>query len=176
MAVKRPITSSKDLNKTDDFDKVKAFLGFASDDLDATTETDHPEIGRARRLRDQIADHVKCLALYRDDADAFLAEIIKDKFRHGERVHPMTIEDLTDQPTIRRDGQPGSSQLDQVLMRLAGAIQPLRKAAGDTLHEMKLRAGVPCDCARCRRQPQTPLVTQVENEEVEAAVTVDQPF
>ncbi len=125
LAVKRPITSANDLNKTDDFDKVKAYLGFAADDIDATTETDHPEIGRARRLRDQIADQVKCLALYRDEAEAFLAEIIKDKFRHGSRVNPITIDDLTDQPTIRRDGAPGASQLDQVLMRLAREIQPL---------------------------------------------------
>ena len=144
-AVKRPIKSANDLNRTDDFDKVKAYLGFAADDIDATTETDHPEIGRARRLRDQIRDQVSCLRLYHPNPEAYLAKIVTSKFPSCD------IDDLTDEPTFcMARSQPGPSELEQVLMAMARSIQSKRKSAGHTLHQMKTAAGIPCDCARCR--------------------------
>ena len=153
-AVGRPITSANQLNTKADVDSVIAHLGMLKDNVALTIETDHPEIGAARPLRFVIGEwQLKCLAVYmgHDGAQKYLAEIIRDKFRHASRVMPLTIEQLDAAPVIRRNkaGElyESPSQLDQVLMKLASAIQSRRKAAGDSTHDMKLKAGVECDCA-----------------------------
>jgi len=166
-AVGRPLASASQLNNTTDYDAVKRHLGFLADNLAATVETIKPEQGRARRLRATIREQLRCLNVYLTNdaerlltssptkADKYLAEIIRDKFKHASRAQPLTLDDLTDESDIgtTRAGvtYPKPSQLEQVMMALARAIQAKRKAAGDTIHDMKLKAGVYCDCKACCR-------------------------
>lgn len=154
-AVKRDVTSANELNATSDIDAVKAHLGMLASNVAATIETDRPDIGRARRLRNTIGDQLKCLALYHENAPAWLASVIRDKFKHGSRVMPLTADDLSAEPvyfTDRKTGKPREipSQLDQIVMTLSRAIQAKRKEQGDTLHTMKTRAGIHCGCRTCR--------------------------
>jgi hypothetical protein len=58
----------------------------------------------------------------------------------------LTIEDLT------AEGLPGRSQLDQVVMTLARNINAMRNQAGDTIHDMKSRAGLECSCRKCAQK------------------------
>lgn len=172
-AVGRPLASANELNSTSDVDAVKAHLGMLADNVAATIETDHPEQGRARRLRITIREQLKCLGIYLSSevgrvtpcapspAEQYLAEIIKDKFKHGSRAMPLTIDDLNADPITARNRFGGESnipsQLDQVIMTLARSIQAKRKAAGHSIHEMKKAAGVPCHCSACTRPPRTAL-------------------
>ncbi len=150
-AVKRPINSANELNSKEDIGAVKAHLGMLADNVAATVETDRPDMDRARRLRFTIAEHLKCLALYHENAPAWLASVIRDKFKHGSRAMPLTLDDLSAAPIIGRGGREIPSQLDQVVMTLARAIQAKRKEQGDTIHTMKTRAGVFCNCAQCQK-------------------------
>lgn len=158
----RWLESTNDLDNGTDIDRVKACLGLLADNLRATGEVGRPEIGRARRLRDVIRDQIKCLGLYLPRPRAYVAEIINDKFNRARRVDALTIRDLTADPIILRDGREIPSQLDQLVMTLGGVLNGsgrgrarlgLRVQAGETLHAMKLRAGVRCDCAQCSRVP-----------------------
>ena len=191
---RRCLNSTSELNNTDDIDRVKSCLGMLASNLDSTKEVGHPEIGRARRIRDTIRDQLKCLALYHPNPQGFVAEIIKDKFRRGSRHEPLTLDDLTDAPIVfTRDGVTREipSQLDQVMMRLADALNgqpnkrhPNRKPgfriqAEHTLHDMKTLAGVYCDCVDCCKRRamnarpavpamvQAPALAAVGDEEVQ---------
>ena len=128
-AVGRMLTSASELNSTADFDRVKAHLGMLADNLVATVETDHPELGRARRLRAVIRRHLAELREFHPNPEAMLAGIVQDKFGSG-----WTLDELTAGPQIvtdRRTGQPRetASQLDQVLFTLARILATKRKAA-----------------------------------------------
>lgn len=72
-AVGREITSSSQLNKRDDIDRVKSYLLALADDVDAAGELDHPELGRARRLRVAILEEVNRVG------DHYARAIIADK-------------------------------------------------------------------------------------------------
>ena len=156
----RQLKSTNDLDNGADVDRVKACLGMLADQMKETSEVGRPEIGRARRLRDVIRDQIKCLGVYIPKPRAFVAEIINDKFNRGRRSETLTIRDLTDDPIILRDGREIPSQLDQLVYTLGACLNGsgklragkrsrlgLRVEAGDTLHEMKMKAGVRCDCA-----------------------------
>lgn len=156
----RELASTNDLDNGADVDRVKACLGMLADKMKETGEVGHPEIGRARRLRDAIRDQIKCLGVYIPKPRAFVAEIINDKFNRAGRLETLTIRDLTDDPIILRDGREIPSQLDQLVYTLGACLNGsgklrggkrsrlgLRVEAGDTLHEMKIKAGVRCDCA-----------------------------
>ena len=154
----RQLTSTNDLNNKEDVDRVKACLGMLADNTQATGEVGHPEIGRARRLRDIIRDQIKCIGIYQTRPAAYVAEIVNDKFNRAKRMETLTIQDLTDDPIILRDGREIPSQLDQLVMTLGGCLNGsgkgkarlgFRVAAGHTLHEMKTLAGVRCDCREC---------------------------
>lgn len=155
----RWLESTNDLDNKGDIDAVKACLGMLADKTKETGEVGRPEIGRARRLRDMIRDQIKCIGLYHPQPRAFVAEIINDKFNRARRMGTLTIRDLTDDPIILRDGREIPSQLDQLVMTLGGCLngsgkkhqrQGFRVTSGDTLHDMKMKAGVRCDCAACR--------------------------
>ncbi len=181
-AVKRPLASASELNNVDDVTAVKAHLRMLADDVAKTIETDHPEIGRARVLRVAIGDQLKCLGLYHPNPAGFLAEIIKDKFKHGSRVEPLTLDDLHAVPFTVTNCTTGrkfviEGQLGQVQLTLARAIQAKRTEAGHSLHEMKIRAGVECTCAKCRRivMVQKPLAV-AETAEVPKVDGVEVPW
>ena len=118
----RELESTNDLDNGTDVDRVKACLGMLADKMKETGEVGHPEIGRARRLRDAIRDQIKCLGVYIPKPRAFVAEIINDKFNRGRRSEILTIRDLTDDPIILRDGREIPSQLDQLVYTLGACL------------------------------------------------------
>ena len=133
-------------------------------DLAGADEVARPEHGAARRYRDVLRDHVKCLALYpldqpmgRAGAEAFVQEILNDKFNHGRRHEHMTIEDVDDAPrfvTNKYSGKPEEkpSQLEQLVMTVAQRLNGksgFRAKAGHSMHDMLTSAGLPCACKAC---------------------------
>jgi hypothetical protein len=175
---KRWLESTNDLDNTVDVDRVKACLLMLADDVAKTQEVGKPKIGSARRKRDVLRDLIKCIGVYFPRPRAYVAEIINDKF-NGWRKYgaPLTIKDLTDDPIILKDGRELPSQLDQLLYTVAACLNGsgklrgkkrsrlgFRVAAGDTLHGMKMKAGVFCDCAACTRAGLRPAEpTEEEN-------------
>lgn len=170
----RELASASDLDNGADVDRVKALLLMLADNVQAAQEFDSPETGAARRVRWVIVEErLRCLALYpveqpmgRDGADRLVAELIKDMFNHGRRHELLTVDDLSDQLQLyRRKGSSelheGPSQVRRLVMRLDGLLhsnkpgqQGYRVRAGHSLHEMKVAAGVRCDCAHCRTDRQ----------------------
>ncbi len=92
------------------------------------------------RQRYVLRELLQCLALYVTDADAYAREIIRDTVNRGSVQAVTRIEDL--------DGH----QLGKLIMDLSRRLNSrhgLRNQAGDTLHSMKVRAGVKCTCSAC---------------------------
>lgn len=188
---RRNLKTTNDLNNRDDVDRVKACLGMLADNLKATREVGQPQFGSARRKRDLIRSHLKCLALFQQHPKRYLAKLIADMFDGGASYAPgqpaTTIKDLTDDEQIYLDRKTGKthegpSQLERLVMRLAQVVNDARNAnqlvpayahlQGSeplTLHEMKWTAGVYCDCKYCcglRAQgkgPILPPLPKVEN-------------
>ena len=184
----RWLESTNDLDSKDDVDRVKACLGMLSDSVKLTGEVGHTEIGAARRKRDRIRSHLKCLALYHAAPRRLLADLIADMFNRFRQPGQaaLTIRDLTDDEQFyfdkkNRVNRPGPSQLERLLMRLAKIVndarnenklqpawQHLQGTEPLTIHEMKLTAEVFCDCSICDRlrarglAPVLPPVTVAE--------------
>jgi hypothetical protein len=128
-AVRRPLCSASDLDPTADFDRVKAHLGMLADNVQATIETDHPEIGQARRWRAAVRAKLRELREFHPDPDALLASLTRDKFGKALAVDELSPESTW--RTDRRTGelQEGHSELEQVLFTLARIVTQKRKAA-----------------------------------------------
>lgn len=116
------------------------------------------DVGAQLRQEDQertrhlfaIEQLLRCVALYRD-ADAYLARVIKEKFRGAT-----SLDALGDKPRIRcrpgsTDLQEGDSDLQMLRFTLAARLNVLRDEAGDSIHGMKAKAGVRCDCSVCMK-------------------------
>lgn len=157
----RRLESTNDLDNGPDVDRVKACLGMLADDLKQTGEVGRPKFGSARRKRDLIRSHLKCLALFQEHPRRFLTSLVSDMFNHGRPG--VTIRDLTDDPKIKAGGFEGPSDLQRLLMRLskivndkrntnefAATYKHLKHYDPLTIHEMKWEAGVECDCKSCR--------------------------
>lgn len=158
----RWLESCNDLDNKEDIDRVKACLGMLADNVKKTGEVGRPQFGSARRKRDVIRGHLKCLALFVDQPRRFFETLVNDMFN---RSRPgVTIRDLTDDEAFNGDGTERPSDLDRLVMRmaavvnqkrnqnaLAAAYKRLQGTAPLTIHEMKLTAGVYCDCAVCGR-------------------------
>jgi hypothetical protein len=152
-----------------DFDAVKAHCGFLASNVKATVETDHPEIGEGRRLQHQVEEEIKCLAACLDAINererkelqgyaggmAYTRAILRAKF-HAEH-----IDDLSAEPTLH-DGGKRPSDLFRLLMTLRTSVQSKRKLAKLTVHEMRIRAAVPCYCRIC--VPKRQVVIALDNE------------
>lgn len=176
--------SSKEFSNAD-LDKVLAVFRAVSRPADVDGQLRQQGQARARREH-RIDEVMRCLGVYVEDVAGYVARIVADKL--GVPVDgSLTLADVSDEPTVRtrRDGvaYPGPSDLEQVLMTLWARVQPLRRARGHTLHEMKLAAGVPCACAKiCRKR--TPVVIEGEvwdavepvAAEVAADVAEGEPF
>jgi hypothetical protein len=118
-----------DLDSTADYDRVKAHLGMLADNVQATIETDHPEIGQARRLRAVVRRRLAELREFHSDPEALLASLTRDKFGRA-----MGVDDLSPDSTWRTDRRSGQvreghSQLEQVLFTLTRIVSQKRKAA-----------------------------------------------
>lgn len=150
-----------------DFDKVLGVFRSISRPADVTAQVQqiHQPV---RRNFGHLEEVLRCLALYprnageepmgRAGAEAYAREIIRDKFNGGSRRVVSEIADLSDTPRGYVDSDGAlielPSQLRQLTMTLERALngrEGFRNAAGDTLHQMKMRAGVRCACAPCRR-------------------------
>jgi hypothetical protein len=162
----RPIESADQIGRIDECTKLmkelKVMLGV---DLQAAREADDLTINLARVLRNQIlTELIPCLELYVTDVQAYLAEIMEDKNRWWKIDRPargMTLMDLDAKPIKRWDKKTSTlkefpSQLEQIQYTLSARLNAKRKESGDTVHDMKIKAGVPCHCARCN--PRRPLV------------------
>ena len=151
-AIGRPIKSANDLNGTNDFDRVKAHLKALADSVQGAIEVDNPEMGKARRLRERISEVMRCIALYVADPDGYLREVIKDGMHGGRRHECPALEDLDARPRFRGSREM-PSQLEQLLMTLSARLNGktgLRNKAGDSLHDMRIKAGLECACRLCR--------------------------
>jgi hypothetical protein len=126
-----------------DFDAVKAECLALADNLRGAVETVRPDYGEERRLRHQIAQLQKCLALYIERPDAYLRPILAAKFKGRT-----SIDHLSAVP-ILKDGGQRPSELARALMTLRTVVQQKRNAAGHSVHEMNLLAGIPCPCKQC---------------------------
>lgn len=133
------------VDRLDGFTKVKnALLVLASDrtDLAAAREADDVQVNRARTLRWVIRHELlPCLALYEPDAEAYMRSVMADKSRWWKVDRPgcaIALEDLEAGP------------LEQLRMTLNARLNSKRRAAGDTIHDMRVAAGLKCTCSTCR--------------------------
>jgi len=115
-----------------------------------------------RRQEHRIAEIQSCLALYVDDVAGYVARVVADKCGVPAEG-ALTFDDLSDKPRWRRNAEGElvelPSQLEQVLMTLWARVNGLRNKAGHSLHDMRTRAGVPCDCAKICRVAAPVVVT-----------------
>ena len=169
------------VDRLDGFTKVKnELLVMQGVSLKAASETLDPTLNQARVLRHQIlTEIIPCLEVYRGEKlVADLAGILEDKNRWWKLDRPtrgMTLMDLDARPIFRTDTATGKqkycgSQLSQMQWTLARWLNELRKEAGDSIHEMNLKAIVPCTCAVCSgRRASVPI----GDDELEAGVAYD---
>lgn len=145
--------SAKAINRTTDFDAYKAACLAVSQP--AGLEPQLRQLAQPRRREEHCLDETfRCLGLYVEDVAGYVAKVVAEKFG-VPAAGALTLDDLSDQPTIRtgRHGRPyeSPSQLRQLSMTLWDRLQAHRRAAVHTLHQMRTKAGVPCHCAKiCR--------------------------
>jgi hypothetical protein len=142
------------------FTKVKnELLVLQGVSVRAAQETVDPTLNDERVLRHFIlTEQVPCLELYLDDVRGYITSIMEDKNRWWKIDRPareITLMDLDAKPVYRHDKKTGElkefpSQLEQMKWTLAARLNTLRKDAGDTVHDMRTRAGLECVCAVCR--------------------------
>jgi hypothetical protein len=178
----RKIESSDDIGRIDECTKLlselKAMLGVS---IQAGLEANDQTINRARVLRHQIQNElIPCLALYLDDVRAYVVTIMEDKNRWWKIDRPVRdigLDDLDAKPIFRTNRENGKleqwpSMLEQLQYTLSARLNELRKRSGDTIHDMRKRAGLECNCARCRR----PLVNPMEIRDTLEDEPVENPF
>lgn len=151
--------SLKDVDRVAGFTKVlNELLVLQGVSLKAAHETVDPSLNRSRVLRNHIlTELVPCLELYVEDVRAYITKIMQDKNRWWKIDRPeceMTLMDLSAEKIPGTDRATGEvkeypSQLEQLLYTLSARLNELRNQAGDTIHDMKVRAGVECNCKPC---------------------------
>lgn len=153
--------SLTDVDKIDGFTKVlKELVALQGVGVNAGIEADNLYINQARVLRHQIVNElIPCLELYIADVPAYITTIMEDKNRWWKIDRPVrdiTIMDLSAEPVRKwsvkeKRMAEWPSPLKQLQYTLAARLNTLRNDAGDTIHDMKKRAGVPCGCMICAR-------------------------
>lgn len=150
------------VDRTDGFTKVKnKLLILIGTDLKAAGEDQDTTENTARNHRYILEKEIiPCLALYEEHATGYVATVIAGLSRHYKEdrpTRPPTLADLDTKPSFRKvrgQWKQGPSQMLQALMTLSGRLHVKRKAAGDTIHDMNLKAGLECHCAPCSRRRQ----------------------
>lgn len=172
--VGRKLESTSEIERVEEFTKVKnELLMLQRVNLQAAMEGRDTTENRARILRHKIVTElIPCLELYVEDVRGYLTAIMEDKNRWWKIDRPVrdiTIIDLDAKPVFRTDKRTGKprqwpSLLEQLQFTLAARLNDKRKAAGDTIHDMRLKAHLPCHCAKCshRKLIISPLVPQPE--------------
>lgn len=147
--------SSKFLSD-EELDRVLSAFAALGDSVRGTRESDHPEEGKARRwvwvIKNQLTP---CLKLYvGDGVEAYLDSVLRDRFKVFKGLGHWT--ELDPLPVVRmgKNGKPfeGPGPLQQFLITVSRLLQDKRSKAGDSIHAMKTKAGVRCDCAVCSQR------------------------
>lgn len=130
------------VDRTAGFTKVlNELLVLQGVSLKAAHETIDPSLNESRILRNNILTGlIPCLKLYEPDVRSYLTTIIEAKSRYRTTDRPdreLTLMDLD------------AGMLKQTQFTLAARLNDKRKAAGESIHDMKIRAYVPCNCAKC---------------------------
>lgn len=160
----RPLASTDEIERLAECTKLMAELqSLLGVSLRAGKEATDPTLNQARVLRNQILiEIIPCLELYRgEQLSGDITKIMEDKNRWWKLDRPareMTLMDLDARP-IYRNGKYCGTQLSQMQWTLARWLNNLRKSAGETIHEMKTRARVPCTCAKCVKKGVPEAVT-----------------
>lgn len=153
--------SSKQIHSEEQFDAIKARFLALADNVDGAVESDHPEIGRGRRLRNAFEDYFKCLVVYlggEDSAQRYFDPILRDKFPKLRSVaEDQTVLSLLDllspeppKPYLRKGNlYYPPSELDQAVATISGRVQTYRHLSGDSLHDMRMKAKIKCTCGQC---------------------------
>lgn len=105
------------------------------------------------RLQHRMAEIQACLGLYMEDVAGYVATIAASRFRNIEGGS-FTLDDLSDHPNarvIKGELVELPSDAMQFIMTLWSRLQEFRRQAGHSLHDMRTLAGMPCECAQCRR-------------------------
>lgn len=137
-----------------EFGRIKNHLLFLGGNVQGTMETDRPDLDEKRRLLKYIHDDLmKCLGLYRPP-ERYVQDVLRDG-GPGRKIYSgiTSIDDLSAAPRPPKEGsdQPRASQLQCLIFTLSARINTLRNEAGETIHAMRMRAGVPCVCAQCTK-------------------------
>jgi hypothetical protein len=170
------------VDRVDGFTKVlNELLILVGESVAAGIESEDLTINRARVLRNQIlTEIIPCLELYVEDLRGYLTAIMEDKNRWWKIDRPardISIMDLDAKPIFRRDKKTGElkqwpSQLEQFQYTLSARLNVKRNEAGDTIHQMKTKAHVPCHCSQCG--PRRPVMVVLPG--VPADANIEVPF
>lgn len=146
--------SSKDLSNRQ-LDLILAAFAAISRPADMDRQLRQADQSRQRKEW-RIGEHLAELGVYVADPAGYAARLFGDKFCIPAGG-ALDIRALDDRPGARidRHGDPVEtpSQLDQCLMTLARCVQQHRRAAGDSIHDMRVAAGLTCRCESCRACP-----------------------
>lgn len=128
--------------------ELKVMLGVS---VSAGLEAADPSRNRKRNARWVIGNEIlPCLALYpldapmgRAGAESYLLQVLQDKSRWRKTDRPESEPSLADfdERTVQ-----------QIVWTLSARLSVKRKAAKHSGHDMKIAAGVRCDCATCCRR------------------------
>lgn len=155
--VGRPIESTNELGSEDDIDIIKSELGRLSDNLAATVETDQKHLGQRRRLLwKHYTIQRPCLAIYVADVDAYLKQLLRERFKIITGLN--SIEDLNAEPIPTRiyGGREilKPSKLLQFIITIDGRLSLFRRKQIPTHseHAMFILAGLKhlCECKACK--------------------------
>lgn len=162
----RPLKSSDDIEPIKEFGQLKAKLLRLADNVRGATEDGDTNHDERRRMLWTIEHFYKpCLGVYVADVETYLNTVLKERFKIVKGLS--TYEDLSSRPRIF-SGEEKPSQMQMFIFTLGQRLQKFRSEAHDTIHDMKMKANVPCDCSICTR-PQVVLnhqVTKAPSEEV----------
>lgn len=134
----------------EEFDRVLAVFRAVHQPANINAQLRQLGEPRTRKLG-KIRELLRCLALYHPNPEAYALSIIRDTSK------ATSIEDLSDEI----DGPSETSQIDRLIMDLSRAVNGrhgFRARAGESLHEMRTRAGLECGCKRCATLRRTRLV------------------
>jgi hypothetical protein len=152
----RELRSLDDVGRLDECTKVlaelEAMLGVS---LRAGLEATDPSRNRKRNWKWLIANEtLPCLAIYPNEANpdvpmgdvgayGYLVRVMEGKSRYRKTDRPESEPSLEDFD---------ARTVEQIYWTLNARLNDKRKAAGHSGHEMCLAAGIPCKCAKCRRE------------------------
>ena len=153
-----------DIDAADGFTALKNHLLMLADSVDGAAQAGDPIADAREKLEWKVVEVLKCLAFYPREgpepmglagAEAYANAVANDLAFRGRALGVQFHDwrELSAEPDIRVRGGgvlEGPSQLRRLLMTLSQRLNGrggFRSRAGHTLHEMRLAAGVPCDCA-----------------------------